>query len=137
MLRSNSSERDGLKLGSSCEVSPAFAELMPVKFGWGNVCATVGSGAVVPSVPIRKAFVGSTFPAPRHCPAMLAPGHVMGCSGPEPSSGTKTKSTPFNRPKMRLHPPRITVWPCPNILPRTPLVKRGFHAAATWGLNPP
>src|SRR5256885_3693881 len=33
---------------------------------------------------IRKAFVGSTCPAPRHCPAVLAPGHVMGCSVSEP-----------------------------------------------------
>src|SRR5438445_13152101 len=97
MLRSNSSERDGLKLGSSCDVSPAFAELMPVKFGWGNVCATVGSGDLVPSVQIRKAFVGSTFQAPRHCPAMLAPGHVKGCSGLETCSGSITKYTTFNQ----------------------------------------
>src|SRR5690242_16521341 len=73
-LRENSSDLEGLKFGSSSEVSPAFAEVIPLKFGWLRVGDGVGRGAVVPSVPMRKAFVGSTFPAPAQVPSILGPG---------------------------------------------------------------
>src|SRR5229473_72400 len=88
-VRVNSSDRDGLKFGSSSEVSPALAEEIPLKFGWLRVGDGVGRGAVVPSVPMRKAFVGSTFPGPWQIPSIPAPGHVMGCKEPAPKSGTR------------------------------------------------
>src|SRR5580700_3377571 len=137
MVKENSSDREGLKFGSISDVSPAGAEVIPLKFGWARVGEGVGRGATSPSVPMRKAFVGFTLPAPWQIPSMPAPGQVIGCKEPAPSSGTKTKSTPLRRPKMRLHPPRMTVFPLPRTLPKSPFLDEGLQAAATWGLKPP
>ena len=77
-------------------------------------------GAVKPSVPMRKALAGVATPLPAQLPFMSGLTQVTPCNRPGPSSGTRTRSTPFKRPKMRPYPPRITVLPLPKILPSMP-----------------
>src|SRR5205823_6498826 len=120
----------------------------PGKNGWGRLVGTaavpgVGSGAVIPSVPMRNAVAGPAPPVPRHwlpftaLAALTAPWQETACNRLGASNGVRMLMTPFMRPYVRPHPPRMTVLFWPKIELRMPLSNRGFQAAATRGLKPP
>src|SRR6185437_15018150 len=109
MVKSNSSERLGLKFGSSASPEPAEGLstpfwMVPGKYGCGSVWLGGGpKGATNPSQPpavgpMRKVAAGSSALGPGQ--VLLANGiaQAMAWLKPVPSSGTSTRSTPFRRP---------------------------------------
>src|SRR5438270_6124162 len=96
------SVRSGLYFGSSAVTSDAPAlPPSPGTYGCESVGETLGSGAARPSVPMRKAVLGSTPLLPRQPPVRLTPVQDTACGKPGGSSGTNNWFTPFRRPKRR------------------------------------
>src|SRR5512135_1755011 len=102
----------GRNLGSSTEPEAAAVLMPPTvlpigvpgKKGCGRVLdGATPSGATRPSVPMRKLLAG-VEPLLRHwlpltaADAITTPLHCTACIRPVPSSGTRTRSTPFRRP---------------------------------------
>src|ERR1039457_5314569 len=85
------SVRSGRYLGSRAVTSAAPAlPFTPGRYGCESVGETKGSGADMPSGPIRKAVLGSTPLLPRHPPVRLTPVQDTACNKPGGSSGTST-----------------------------------------------
>src|SRR5579864_2109113 len=98
----NSSEWLGLMCGSSCEPSAAAVFRIPFctepgKNGCGKLGVTVGKGAVLPSTPMRNAWLRSVM-LDRHAPERVGAVQDTACKRPGPRSGTSIRSTPFKRP---------------------------------------
>lgn len=99
-----------------------------------------GSGTL-PSIPTRKRPAPGLLDAtpalqpPPGDPEALQAGKatLIVCPNPTPSIGITTVSIVDSRSNIRDQPPRITVSLLPNILPRKPSPKLGFHAAETRG----
>ena len=103
MLKSIESTEFGRKCGSSGEaVDPSMFPPMPGKYGCGNVVlgGALASGAVVPSVPIRKAVltVGVTVGLHEGTAPPKTFVQLTGWIKQGLSSGVSTRFTPFTRP---------------------------------------
>src|SRR5258708_22453557 len=109
----------------------AFAGWMPL----GDPCPgmmtpplTVGRGGTLiwlPSIPIRKALVGSENPL--HAPVVSGAVQTERSPKPIPSARVRTSPTPFFLSNARDQPPRSTVFLLPRRPPSSPL-ELGFQA---------
>src|SRR5260370_6156152 len=141
MLKSIESEPPVVYLGSRrksllSKTLLAFAGIMPL----GDPCPgmitpplTVGRGGTLiwlPSIPIRKALVGSENPL--HAPVVSAAAQTERSPKPIPSAGVRTSPTPFFLSNARDQPPRTTVFLLPRRPPSGPS-ELGFQANAKRG----
>src|SRR5438876_10121037 len=102
--------------------------------GMINPPLTAGRGGILiwlPSIPIRKAVVGSENPL--HAPVVSGAVQTERSPKPIPRAGVRTSPTPFFRSNPRDQPPRSTVFLFPTKSPRKPSPKDGFQANARRG----